>query len=55
MGCNISVVLALAEMRFWAKERFDVRGGETGERSQLRLVFMRDDERLAGLEEDPSG
>jgi len=53
--CDFSVVLALAEIRFEAKQRLDVSGGETGKRSELWLVFVGNDERLAGLEEDPPG
>jgi len=54
IGCDISVVLTLTEIRFEAKERLDVSGGEAGEGSDLRLVFVGDKERLTGLEEDPA-
>ena len=54
IGCDLSVALALAEMRFWTKKRLDVSGGETGEGSELWLFFVGNEERLAGLEEDPS-
>ena len=46
--------MTLAEIRFGAKEWLDVSGGETGEGSGLRLIFVGNEERLTGLEEDPS-
>ena len=54
MRCNVSVVLRLTEIRFGAEQRFDVSGSETGEGSELWLVIVRKDERLTGLEKDPS-
>jgi hypothetical protein len=54
LGCDISVVLTLAEIRFGAEQWLDVSGSETGEGSKLWLVFVRKDERFTGLEEDPS-
>ena len=52
-GCDFSVVLSLTEIRFVTKQWLDISGGETGKRSGLWLVVVREGERLARLEEDP--
>ena len=44
--CDLSVDLTLTEIRFRAKERLDISGGEAGEGSGLRLVFVGNEERL---------
>jgi len=54
IGSDLAVVLTLAEIRFGTKKRLDVSGSKAGEGSELRLVFAGDEERLTGLEEDPS-
>jgi len=53
--CDISVVLTLTEVGFGTEQWLDFSSSKTGEGSKLWLVFMRNDERLAGFEEDPSG
>lgn len=54
LRCDISFELTLTEVRFGTEQWLDVNGSETGEGPKLWLVFVRKDERLTGLEEDPS-
>lgn len=54
LGCDLPVVLGLTEVRFGTEQLLDVSGGETGEGFEFWLVFVRNDERFTGLEEDPS-